>query len=156
MDLPEDVASALEVFLETMSDVPAQWALTGSTSFAIQGVPVTPQDIDVQTNASGASVIERQFPDHVVDPVSRRESEHMRSHFGVLRLDGVRVEIMGDLQKRLSEGCWEPPVDITDHRQYERWRGHDVPVLSLGYEATAYERLGRAERAERLREFSQS
>jgi hypothetical protein len=31
-----------------------KWALTGSTSFAMQGVPITPNDIDIQTDKDGA------------------------------------------------------------------------------------------------------
>jgi hypothetical protein len=138
---------------ESLSDAPIDWALTGSTSFALQGVPVEPNDVDVQTTESGAYEIERRFEDHVTEPVSFQSSEGIRSHFGGLSVDSVPVEIMGAVQKRRADGTWEPPVDIDTHRQFVPFRGGQVPVLSLDYEARAYEQLGRSERAQQLRDY---
>lgn len=100
---------------ESLSDAPIDWALTGSTSFALQGVPVEPNDVDVQTTESGAYEIERRFEDHVTEPVSFQSSEGIRSHFCGLSVDSVPVEIMGAVQKRRADGTWEPPVDIHTH-----------------------------------------
>lgn len=159
------------------------WALTGSLSFALQGVPVDPTDVDVQTDEPGAYALERRLSrldDAAVavrDPVSFSTGDGIRSHFGVLAVGGVRVEVMGALQKRV-DGNWEPPVDVAERRTWiavdgrhgapaDDWsdRGADpggtegdasfrVPVLPLAYEATAYERLGRSERAALLREHA--
>jgi len=137
-----------------LADEDLAWALTGSASFALQGVPVDPDDVDLQTTARGASAVESLFSDAVVDPVSLRESDRLRSQFGALSLFGVRVELMGDLQKRRPDGSWESPVDVTDHRRFETVDGVRVPVLSLEYEARAYERLGREERAALLRRYA--
>lgn len=143
-------AAALERFLAGVPDV--DWALTGSTSFALQGVPLEPDDVDVQADAAGVRAMEDAFSEHVTDPVEFVESDRMRSYLGALELAGVEVELVGDLRKRDDEDEWEPPVDVTDHREFVAWRGYEVPVLSLDYEAEAYERLGRGERAALLRE----
>ncbi|WP_290815552.1 nucleotidyltransferase domain-containing protein [Halovivax sp.] len=129
-----------------------EWALTGSASFALQGVPVEPNDVDVQTTERGAYAIEERFADSVVDPISRSESSAIRSHFGALELRGVRVEVMGDLRKRV-DGRWEPPVDVVARRERVPLDDAEIPVLSLSYEARAYEQLGRTERAAVLREY---
>jgi hypothetical protein len=126
------------------------WALTGSASFALQGVPVEPDDVDVQTTAAGAYAIEETFEDRVVDPVSHSATDRIKSHFGTVELHGLRVEIMGAVQKRRPDGSWDSPVDIETHRTFVELDGRSVPVLSLAYEADAYERLGRDERAELL------
>ncbi len=127
------------------------WALTGSTSFVLQGVPLTPNDIDIQTTETGAYEIERLFSEQVIDPVTLSEAEMIRSHYGRLDFDGVPVEIMGALEKRRDDGSWDGPVDVTAHRTYVPLEGVQIPVLSLEYEAKAYEHLGRDERAELLR-----
>lgn len=149
--LDSSIVDALDELREGVSGTPVDWALTGSTSFALQGAPVEPNDIDVQTTERGAYDIAAQFPDRVVDPVRFSESESMRSHFGELELHGVSVEVMGDLQKRREDGTWEPPVDVTAHREYLEVPDGRLPVLSLRYEARAYERLGRTKRAAMLR-----
>lgn len=146
--------TALEQLRTGLVGTGVDWALTGSTSFALQGVPVEPADIDVQTTAAGAYAIADRFSEHIVRPVAYSESETIRSHFGALELNGVPVEVMGAVQKRREDGTWEPPVDITAHREVVDVRGCRLPVLSLAYEARAYERLGRTDRAALLREHA--
>jgi len=151
MALPETHASVLCRLVDELEGV--TWALTGSTSFALQGVPVDPDDVDVQTTAHGAYEVEERFADRVVDPVTHSSDDGIRSQFGALSLDGVRVEVMGGLQKRTG-GEWAPPTDIETHREYVPLGDWRVPVLSLAYEADAYERLGREKRARLLREHT--
>jgi hypothetical protein len=140
---------AIETLAAEVDDVP--WALTGSASFALQGVPVEPDDVDVQTTAPGAYAIAETFENRVVDPVSHSATDRITSYFGALELHGLRVEIMGAVQKRRPpDGTWEPPVNVETHRTFVELDGRSVPVLSLAYEADAYERLGRHERAELL------
>jgi hypothetical protein len=79
-------------------------------------------------------------------------TERIRSHFGALLIDGVVVEIMDDIQKRLEDNTWEEPVDLKSQKRFVRIDSMDIPVLSLVYEARAYLKLGRLERAEMLRE----
>ena len=150
--LDPSVVDALRNLHRELSAIDAPWALTGSTSFALQGVPVTPDDVDVQTSAQGAYEIEERFADAVVDPVAHSSTDTIRSHFGTLQIAGVRVEVMGGLQKR-TDGGWEPPVDVTDHRALVTAFGMELPVLSISYEAAAYETLGRTDRAALLRSF---
>lgn len=147
---------------DAFEDVPAAedgeedfaWALTGSLSFALRGVPLEPDDVDVQTTEVGAYALERRLAERVVEPVSFEESESIRSHFGALEVGGVRVEVMGDLQKRV-DGRWERPVDVTAHRRWISVEDTEIPVLSLAYEAEAYDDLGRDERAALLREYAE-
>jgi hypothetical protein len=144
----------LDVLLEivgALKDSPIDWAVTGSLGMALQGMEVEVHDIDIQTDGGGAYEIERRLSSFVSEPVRFRESPRIRSHFGVLSIDGVRVEIMGAIQKLLEDGTWEPPVDVSQHRRWVEIEGTRVPVLSLEHEYRAYLRLGRIGKAERLR-----
>lgn len=118
---------------------------------ALQGVPVEVHDIDLQTDREGAYTIERLMSACVVSPVRYLESERIRSHLGALEIEGVRVEIIGAVCKRLENDDWEEPVDVTLHRHWVEAAGMRAPVLSLAYECEAYRRLGRLEKAELLR-----
>lgn len=123
------------------------WAVTGSCGFALQGVPVVPNDIDIQTDSSGAYEIERLFSEHVTRRVQLSTAGRIRSHYGALGIDSIQVEIMGGVQKRLADRTWEPPVDIALHKRSVVVDGMNIPVLSLEYELEAYKLLGRTERA---------
>lgn len=128
------------------------WVVTGSLSFALQGLPLTPHDIDIQTDAAGAYEIERRFSSYVTRKVAFSSAERVRSHFGAILIDGITVELMGDLQKRLEDDTWEDPVDLDSQKRFVAFEEMDVPVLSLEYEAQAYQKLGRHERAQMLQQ----
>jgi len=129
------------------------WVVTGSLGFALRGMPVEVHDIDIQTDMVGAYEIERLFSEFVVRKVTFSSADKIRSHFGVLMIDGIKVEIMGNIQKRLEDGTWEEPVDLNRYKRIVKVEEMQVPVLSLEYEYRAYRRLGRIEKAEMIRKW---
>ena len=136
-----------------LNNTSVNWVVTGSLGFALQGVPVEPNDLDLQTDKRGAYEIERYFPEFMTKRVTFSSTERIRSHFGELMIDGIKVEIMGDIQKRLEDGSWENPVDLEHHKRVVEVEGMKVPVLSLEYEYQAYLKLGKIDKAEMLRNW---
>jgi hypothetical protein len=151
--IPPSYARVLSILNEALAGMSSPWAITGSLGMALQGLPLAVHDIDLQTDAVGAYEIERRLASFSLTPECFSESERIRSHLGALEIGGVRVEIMGALQKRLPDGTWEPPVAVEKHRVWVLWQGMRLPVLDLAYEAEAYARLGRTERATMLRRW---
>lgn len=150
--IPEIHLTALAVLCEKLPLPAVNWALTGSLGHRLQGVDVPVHDIDVQTDAEGAVRVAAALPEYVVERPRPRESERMSSVFGQLMIAGVPVEIMGGLRKRAGMGQpWGPATDPAEHRVVVYHAGLAVPVLSLTYEAAAYEAIGRHERAALLR-----
>jgi len=129
------------------------WVVTGSLGFALQGVPIEVHDIDIQTDRAGIYKIEQLFSEFVIKKVSFSSAERIRSHFGVLMIDGIKVDIMGDIQKKIEDGTWETSVDLKQQKRFGDVEGMHVPVLSLEYEYHAYLKLGRTETAEKLRKW---
>ncbi|MDK2982787.1 MAG: hypothetical protein PWP49_509 [Thermococcaceae archaeon] len=150
--IPRTHLKVLRKLYERLSGSNVNWVITGSLGFALQGVPVEPHDIDIQTDREGAYEIERLFSEFVVEPVRFKESEKIRSHFGVLMIDGVKVEVMGDIQKKVNDE-WEEPVDINKYKRFVEVEDMKIPVLDLEYEYQAYLKLGRMEKVEMLRKF---
>lgn len=142
---------ALRILYTRLNDSAIHWAITGSLCFALHGIPVTVHDIDVQTDREGAYLIEQRFAECVVRPVAFHTAERIQSHLGTLRVAGIEVEIMGDIQKRLPDGGWDEPPRLADHTEHLLVDGMRVPVLTIAYEYEAYLRLGRTERAQLLR-----
>ncbi|MFO7918557.1 MAG: ParB N-terminal domain-containing protein [Anaerolineae bacterium] len=147
--------NALQAICTRLEGGEIVWAITGSAGMALQGVPLAVHDIDVQTDRDGAYEIEEHFSPCVVTPVRYVASERIRSHLGALEIAGVRVEVMGDVQKRRDDGRWEVPVDVARYRRWTKVGDLQVPVLSLVYEYRAYRALGRSERASTLRRWLQ-
>ena len=133
----------------------AIWVITGSLGIALQGMDVEIHDIDIQANKSDAYEIEKCFSEYQVNPVHYSISERIHSHIGMLEIDGIQFEIMGDIQKLLDDHTWEEPVKVEDYRCWIEINGISIPVLSLEYEYQAYLKLGRIEKAEMLRKWLQ-
>lgn len=145
--------NVLKKIYSQLKDKNINWVVTGSLGFALQGVPVEPNDIDIQTDREGAYEIERIFSEFVSKKVKFSSAERIRSHFGELIIDGIKVEIMGDIQKRLEDGNWEEPVNLERYKRFVEVEGMKIPVLSLEYEYQAYLKLGRIEKAKILKEW---
>jgi hypothetical protein len=147
--------AVLRQIVISLQDSEVNRAVTGSLGQALQGVAIEPQDIDVQTDEEGAYEIERHFSAQVSRKVRFSTSGRIRSHFGALLIEGVQVEIMGAVQKRQPDGTWEAVIDPGRYRRIVSFAGLQVPVLALEYEAQAYQKLGRLQRAEMLRRVLQ-
>lgn len=154
--LPAAHAQALRRVAAALAETDIVWALTGSASFALQGMALTPNDLDLQTDADGAYAIAHRFADCVTRPVAFSEAEQVRSHFGALRIEGIKVEIMGDMETRLPDGTWGGSQDWAEHITAVPLDDLRIPALSLDYEYHAYLRLGRAERAAAIKAFLES
>lgn len=139
--------NALRIIHNHLYNTAVNWALTGSLSFALQGIPVEPHDIDLQTDEAGAYAIGRLFRENRVQPVTFWASEHMRSHFGILEIAGIQVEIMGAIQKQFADGTWEEPIRVERYQRFVKVEDMLIPVLSLEYEYQAYLIMGRIEKA---------
>lgn len=146
--IPNGHLHVLRFILDRLRDEQFIWALTGSLALALQGVQVEVHDIDIQSDQEGAEDLENCFSTHVVKPVTFTTGEKIRSYLGELRINGVKVEIMGAIQKRGADGSWDPPTDIRPHIRRIRLEELTVPVLDLHYELRAYRRLGRPQTVE--------
>ncbi len=144
---------AIQTIYETLKDLDITWVITGSLGFALHGMEVEINDIDLQTDKDGAYRIEGAFRSNVIRKVKFSEAQGIRSHFGELRVHEVTVEIMGALQKKLPSGEWESPVDVEKYRDFIDFEAIRLPVLSLSYEEQAYRKLGRTEKADRIKEW---
>lgn len=152
----ETYLQVLRLIHDRVAGADLKWALTGSVAFALRGIDVSPPgDIDVQTDTAGAYEIEERLAVYSMRPVTFSEAEQMRSHFGALKIEGVTVEIMGDIQHRRPDGSWTDPVDVAARREWVAVDGMRLPVLSLEYEAEAYRRIGREETASQLRTWTE-
>ncbi len=153
MIAPSYINVLRKIYSRLNDNTSVNWAITGSLGFALQGVPVEPNDIDIQTDKRGAYEIERHFSKFITKSVAFSSTEKIRSHFGELVIDGIKVEIMGDIQKRNEDGEWNIHIDLEHYRRVVEVEEMRIPVLSLEYEYQAYLKMGRRDKAEMLKRW---
>lgn len=132
---------------------PIDWAVTGSLGLVLHGMQLEIHDIDIQTDKEGAYEIERRLVNHLVKIVHFRASERIRSHFGVFEINGIRVELMGDMQHLIGDQKWEEPVKVETCRDWVEYDDMQIPVVTLEHEVKAYQLYGRIEKAEMIKSF---
>jgi hypothetical protein len=89
------------------------YRVVGGAVAALYGVPLPVNDLDFELDGRDVYRFQELFSDFVAQPVSWRESETYRSHFGRLNFGGVSVEMMGDLERR-DGGRWVPSRTRTE------------------------------------------
>ncbi len=149
-DLPKAHACALEIIHDRLLSTDILWALTGSAGLRLQGVDIPVHDLDIQSDQAGIYEMERSLSEFISEPVHVWESEYTRSLFGKAKVADIDVDLIGDMAHRNPNGGWKSPSDLKI-RVFVHWRNLRIPVLSLAYEASAYEKMGRLEKASKIR-----
>lgn len=146
MPIPSPIRLALRAIVHELQNSHITWAVTGSCSLALQAVPVDVHDLDLRTTAQDAYVLAEVFAPYVTRPVTFMRTEIAQSHFGAFDLNGVQVEIIGDMQHRLPDGSWEALVNMNDHKCWVTLDEIKVPVMSLPFLYQAYQLMGRQDK----------
>jgi len=113
-ELMPEYLTALRRIVPQLVSLSYPWAITGSLGQALQGVPLTPHDIDLQTTQEGAFEIEKRLSPYVTEPVREKAGPLLRSYFGRMVVEGIQVEVMGDIRKAQPDGSWDEPPSLEE------------------------------------------
>lgn len=134
--------SALRVIYKHLEGKDICWTVMGSVSLALQGVDVSPNDIDILTDKHGAFKIGALLTEYEVKPVSFGRTDLFESFYGIYEIEGKKVEVMGDLRVRL-DGTWVPLSDRLISPKTVQVGSMIIPVSSLHEQQQFYEKLNR-------------
>jgi len=152
MMIPENTFKALKAISERLNGKGINWVLIGSTNHALQGVDVKPRNIDILTDKDGAYAIGEALKEYIIEEVHPRETENMKSHYGRFSIEDVEVEIIGDLINIKPEGDLWSETDNFSKKIIIEFKNVEVPGISLDQEYVAYKKLGKMEKAEKIKE----
>jgi len=143
------IKEALKIVCKKLKGKSIDWVLVGSTNLALQGVDVTPHDIDILTDEKGAFSINELLRDYEVRKVEYKESENLASYLGEFRIDGIKVEVMGDLRIKRPDGTWYKELVIRGAKNANIGET-EVPLYPLEKELEGYKILGRVEKVREI------
>ncbi len=144
--------AALHAIVPPLFKAQQPWAVMGSTASVLQGIPrYVPPDIDIVTTMVGAYIMEGAISSlgATFRPVSHSVGGPYTSYFGIFEVQGVKVELMGDLIIQCDDGM----IDCRDH--WSRWSDKvrvlhfddlHIPVVPLEWQLVANTLLDRPER----------
>lgn len=136
----------LQLIVKRLAGKSISWILIGSSNLALQGVAVPESDIDIATDKEGAYAIEELLAEFLIQPVEYSESEQFRSHFGRFLIEGIEVEVMGELEvldKHIDR--W---VHVSDASFATKFSNNEItiPVMELAHEIKFYKIRGENEK----------
>jgi hypothetical protein len=82
--IDSNIITALRIICDKLTQRDIRWVLMVSTSLALQGVNITPLDIDILTDKNGAYEINELLKSYEVQPVEYRQLRRLRSYLGEL------------------------------------------------------------------------
>jgi len=156
MTIDPKILKALQIIYPELTNPgrkPINWAVTGSLGMVLHGMQLDINDIDIQTDKEGAYEIERRLVKYLVKLVHFKATERIRSYFGVFEIDGIKIESMGDVQYMLPDQKWDSPVALEACRDWVEYSDMHIPVITLEHEVDAYLKMGRTEKAQKLKDF---
>jgi hypothetical protein len=151
LELPDPHAAVLTFLLGETPPAEYPWALTGSACLRLQGLDVSVNDLDLQTDGNTVFLLEKKLSLFMKVPVHRWETEHTLSWHAQAEIQDLQVELLGDIRHRQGDQTWDDALDIQSVLVWVEWRDLKVPVLSLEHEALAYEKMGRMQKAGLIR-----
>jgi hypothetical protein len=150
-ELPEQHTAVLGFLLKEIPPAKYPWALTGSAGLRLQGMDIPVNDLDLQTDASTVFLLEKKLSRYMKVSVHLWETAHTLSYHGQAEIQGLQVELMGDIRHRQADQTWSESLEIESVLVWVKWHELEVPLLSLEHEALAYEKMGRTQKAALIR-----
>jgi hypothetical protein len=88
---------ALKIITSKLATTDIRWAVYASGALALQGVDIIPDDLDIITDAKGASVMHGLLGEYEAKSFKKTPSDKFKSDpFILFLIKGVRVEVAGD------------------------------------------------------------
>ncbi len=150
---------AIKVVYDKINGSGFNWAFIGSTNCALQGMEISPRDLDLVVRLDDLKLIPQIFKDY-----SPSEVEELRPDTGDLAwnakldrhpafnvhgyVEGVDMQILGEE----DDGDYVSKL-IANQVIYVPFNGLKLPCFTLEAEAEVYGETYRSEKAERIRQF---
>ncbi|MDP2908483.1 MAG: hypothetical protein Q8N77_01625 [Nanoarchaeota archaeon] len=122
------------------------WCLIGSTNLALQGIEIEPNDIDIMADKQGAYEIGELLGEYETRPVQYKEAGTFAGYKGKFKINNIEIEVIGELK---IKNVYRP---IGGHIVMVKIDSLAIPCMDLKSEYEAYQKLGRKEKAELIRQ----
>lgn len=136
------IIESLRIIFQRLINHNINWVIVGSASLSLQDVDIQASDIDILTDRNGAFRISELLKDFIIDQVRFKESEFFNSYLGKFDINGIKVEIMGELKGKINDNWVSFSHRLLDQKIVEKF-GMKLPVSSLKDQLNSYSKSNR-------------
>lgn len=131
----------LKLISEKLQGKNINWCLVGSTNLALQGINLTPKDIDITTDREGAHKINELLKDYETKEIKFLDKGINAVYLAIYHINNEEIEVIGESKEKniylplLKEGIIKIKID-----------NQEIPCLKLEKEYIAYKKLEKPEK----------
>ena len=144
--LNKEFSKVLAEVVEKLNKSKVKWTLIGSTNLALQGMELTPRDIDILASYDDIEIIKNYFLNFVIKESG--ETSNGECYEIKYFIDGVEVQFCFEY----SHGFYIKKIN-QNGVVYKKFNLLNVPCFQLDDEAAAYRYLGREKKAKMIEDF---
>ncbi len=149
--LSQNFQNVIKFIFEKIKDKNIKWALIGSANMALQGIDVSPNDLDIIINQVDLKIFEQEFREYIIESISKKppfknglpESYEMR-----LKIEGIKVHVSGGYDNDIY---FSKVKD--NHILFVKLDGVPIPCLLLESEAKTYSETNRKDKVKLIMDF---
>lgn len=150
--LNQNFTNTLKIISQRFSENDILWAIVGSTNLALQGLDISPRDLDIIVTIENLAKMKNIFPEYEVFDIEEMNSKVTGSYWRTLmKINGIEIEILGEKDK----GIYAHRL-LAGQKTEVSLDGFSVFCLALEAEMKAYQETGRQNRVEIIEKFLSS
>jgi hypothetical protein len=152
--LPQQLLKTMVKLGSLLKSSEEKWAIGGDAGEIVQGVAVTADHIEILTTKKGCEAMSAILAPHQILPPTETEKTlgkdavvegmpcpaYVKSEYAEFILDGVKVEVYGDLRIKVGERDWSDPLEFEVAKV--NMVGKALPVVTLELSNRVYTYLG--------------
>lgn len=136
---------ALKLITEKLKGI--NYAVIGSVNLQIQGMNVTPRDIDILTTEAGINKIDEILKEYRTEEIYFDESEGRNSFRSFYMIDGIEIEVLGNVNNIYRD------LESLDRNVLINFKEMRIPCIPLGDELETYQKMGRKDKIKIIQTF---
>jgi hypothetical protein len=154
--LTKERLDALRILTKRLSGSGINWAVFAGTNLELQGVDVQSNDIDILVGTKEDVIrmgeVLKRFE---TEPIQHVEKENYDAYEGKFKVNGIDVQVIGELVNKVPGGDLWSETKRLSARKTIIVSSMRIPVISLAQEYSAYLKMGKLEKAEKIFEAIQ-
>ena len=153
MDLDTKYVEVLKALYSKLHKTYVIWVIGGSLALKLKGLDVEIKDIDLFTDEEGAYEIERLLAEYLVMKVSLTTKDNIRSHYGILNIHGIEVEIIGHIEFKDERNVWEAGRKLKEVIEFVEYEGLRIPIMKIESQLKGYKKIGRKDKIKLIKNW---
>jgi len=97
--LSQSFKNVIKFIFEKVKKKDIKCALIGSANMALQGIDITPNDLDIITSPADLKIFEQEFKEYIIKPISKKlpfKKGFSEFYEIKLKIKGIKVHILGE------------------------------------------------------------